>query len=368
VEGIYPLVDRIYAGAISSEAWHSALGGFAVFFRGAHSIMFAHGPDGGAADLAACFGIDDSDMVRWQTPDAINLAEPLNNMVPLGRAIRWRELIPERDWQRSDYYNELVRPMGGFYAVAIRQKLADLSFMLVTCRSRRDGAFDDDERALLQRLLPHLTTALQLSQRLQVSQSRALGLEQALDRLAAGLILTDAGARPLFVNAHAAMTADEADGLFANDMGLAAATPEATRELRTAIAAVAGDMAAGGRHVRLERPSHRPPLLLTLLPVGRVELAMPGMRVPRVAVFIKEARPSTDIDPAVVAEALRLTRRESEVATLLAKGIGLDGIAAQLDLGVGTVRNHLKRALDKTDTRSQAALVALVCGLFNTWN
>jgi DNA-binding CsgD family transcriptional regulator len=75
-----------------------------------------------------------------------------------------------------------------------------------------------------------------------------------------------------------------------------------------------------------------------------------------------------DIDPAVVAEALRLTRRESEVAALLAKGIGLDGIAAQLDLGVGTVRNHLKRALDKTDTRSQAALVSLVCSLSNTWN
>jgi DNA-binding CsgD family transcriptional regulator len=127
-------------------------------------------------------------------------------------------------------------------------------------------------------------------------------------------------------------------------------------------------MTGDSRHIRLERPSHRPPLLLTLLPVGRVGLAMPGVRVPRVAVFIKEALSSMDIDPAIVAEALRLTRRESEVAALLAKGIGLDGIAAQLDLGVGTVRNHLKRALDKTDTRSQAALVSLVCSLSNTWN
>jgi DNA-binding CsgD family transcriptional regulator len=273
-------------------------------------------------------------------------------------------VISEQEWQRSDYYNELVRPMGGFYGVAIRQKLADLSFMLVTCRGRRDGDFADTESAALQRLLPHLTTALQLAQRLQVSQTSALGLAQALDRLAAGLILTDAGGRPLFINAHAARIADEADGLLVNDTGLAAATPEATRELRLATAAVAADTTGDGRHVRLERP----PLLLTLLPVGRVGLAMPGVRVPRVAVFIKEARPPVDIDAAVVAEALRLTRRESEVATLLAKGIGLEGIAAQLDLGVGTVRNHLKRALDKTDTRSQAALVSLVCGLSKTWN
>jgi DNA-binding CsgD family transcriptional regulator len=368
VEGIYPLVDRIYAGAVSSEAWRSTLGGFASFFRGAHSIMFAHGPDGSAADLAACFGIDDSDMVRWQTPDAVQLAEPLNNKVPFGRAIRWRELIDEREWQRSEYYNELVRPMGGFYAVAVRQKLAGLSFMLVTCRGRQDGAFDDDESAVLQRLLPHLTTALQLMQRLQVTEARAAGLSQTLDRLTAGLILTDAAARPLFVNARAAKIADEGDGLLVSDFALAAATPEATRELRVATAAVAADTAAGGRHLRLERPSRRPPLLLTLLPVGRAEFAMPGLPVPRVAVFIKEARPSRDIDPAVVAEALRLTPRESEVATLLAKGIGLDGIAAQLDLAVGTVRNHLKRALDKTDTRSQAALVSLVCGLSTTWN
>ncbi len=370
MEDIYSLIDQIYAAAAAApEAWNSVLRNFIELFRGGHAILHAGAPSDASGAFAAHAGIADSDIARLQTPDAIRIAEPFMGRMPVDRVITRSEFISDADWERSAFYNELTRPIDGYYSVGARQELPDLSFSLAVCRGRRGGAFDAFESGVLQRLVPHMTTALQLGQRLRMSESRVAGFAQALDRLTAGVILADGNGLPAFVNARASEIMAEADGLTLNDLGLSAATPAATQRLRDAIATTAadGDVAAGASHLRVERPSHRPPLLLTLLPVWRTGIAVRGIRAPRVAVFIKEARPSTDIDPVAVAETFSLTRRESEVATLLAKGIGLAEIATRLELGRGTVRNHLKRVFDKTGTRSQAALVALVRGLSDTW-
>jgi DNA-binding CsgD family transcriptional regulator len=57
-----------------------------------------------------------------------------------------------------------------------------------------------------------------------------------------------------------------------------------------------------------------------------------------------------------------LTRRESEIAVLLAEGLDLKTIALRLGAGRGTVREHLKHVFEKTGARSQVALVALLRG------
>jgi DNA-binding CsgD family transcriptional regulator len=81
-----------------------------------------------------------------------------------------------------------------------------------------------------------------------------------------------------------------------------------------------------------------------------------------VAIFIDEPDAPVYIDRRAVAEAFRLTRRETEIATLVGEGYELSRIANTLELGVGTVRNHLKRVFSKTDQHSQAALAALIRG------
>ncbi|WP_162917402.1 helix-turn-helix domain-containing protein [Dongia deserti] len=63
-----------------------------------------------------------------------------------------------------------------------------------------------------------------------------------------------------------------------------------------------------------------------------------------------------------MADIFHLTQREADVACLLASGVQLNAIAAALDVGLGTVRFHLKQAYQKTGTNSQAALVAVAHG------
>ena len=63
----------------------------------------------------------------------------------------------------------------------------------------------------------------------------------------------------------------------------------------------------------------------------------------------------------------KLTEREVEVLTLLARGISNEDIAKQLFLSEGTVRNHIGSIIDKlgVSDRTQAALMAVQHGLGN---
>jgi DNA-binding CsgD family transcriptional regulator len=56
---------------------------------------------------------------------------------------------------------------------------------------------------------------------------------------------------------------------------------------------------------------------------------------------------------------LDLTPVEARLTSELAAGNELPEIARTLGIGVGTVRNHLKRIFSKTGTRRQAELVSL---------
>ena len=114
--------------------------------------------------------------------------------------------------------------------------------------------------------------------------------------------------------------------------------------------------------MRLERPSGRAPLLLAVLPIWRLDMASAGLPAPRVAVFVTESDTTGTIDRIAVADTFRLTRRESDVAVLLAAGCDPRDIATRLGLGLSTVPSHLKRVFHKTDMHSQTALVALIRG------
>jgi DNA-binding CsgD family transcriptional regulator len=65
----------------------------------------------------------------------------------------------------------------------------------------------------------------------------------------------------------------------------------------------------------------------------------------------------------VIRESFGLTAREAQVAALLVDGFNLTEITERLGLGIGTTRNHLKKVFEKSGTRRQGELIALLAKL-----
>lgn len=365
------VVDRLYAAAMEPQEWQPALESVTDLLHAGHTILAVGGKKGAA--LAVGARVDERDLSRLLSANAEGLMGPLDfGRLPVGAVVMRRTILSDREFLASDYYNDVIRPLNGFHSAFFRQETTRAGFALAVCRPRYADDFAAGDRAILNGLLPHLTHAVELYDRLRISEQRSESLARLVDSLETGVILTDAAARPILINERAERIIREADGLAVIAAGLVAATPFATRRLREAIAmagASSGDIfrsqrAAGGpafdrsRQISLERPSLRGPLHLRLLPIWRLGAETFGAHA--VAIFIDEPSAPTTVDRTAIADVFRLTLREAEIAALLGEGRNLSEIATELGLAIGTVRNHLKRVFDKTGTHSQAALVALV--------
>lgn len=108
------------------------------------------------------------------------------------------------------------------------------------------------------------------------------------------------------------------------------------------------------------RIGKRPIAVVPLRVRGRGLDALPGARVILLLVD-PDRRPRPK--HALLCDLYRLTPTEAEVAALLGRGESVEQIAAQMAVAVATVRHHLKRLFEKTETRRQAELVALIARL-----
>jgi DNA-binding CsgD family transcriptional regulator len=356
------VVERLYAASLTPAEWPDAMAAVQGLFGSEHVILRVLDVSSGSVDFGVNRGIDPAAAAHMATPEAAESAMQLFKNVAPGTAMLRQQVIGDQAFERGAFYNEFLRPVNGFHGLAAYSLGAEACFDISICRPRAREAFDATDAGRLQSLLPHLSTTIALQGRLRGLHQHAHDLSGLLDRLDQGVIVTDSIARVVSLNVRASRMVAEADGLDFDGARLKAATPAETQALRAAIGAVAAQSHGLERSCRLPRPSRRLPLRVSMIPLWRLDGSARTGPSARVALFIKETDGPRAIDREAVADVFHLTTRESEIAALLTSGGDLETIAAKLGIGLGTVRHHLKRLFDKTDTHSQPALIARLMG------
>ena len=363
------LVAHLYDAAIDDTLWSGTATRIAETFRSTSTVLKLHG-DGARVSLLEC---TDNLMVSereqawaddWHRKD---LWVERSVAYGMSRIITDQDLVTPQEQAHSGFYQEWLRHLDIHHMLGAVFPAADGAIgVLGIHRPQGAGAYSPTERRQAALVLPHLQRALRLGQRFAaVSQSHAAALE-ALDRLDTGVLMVDGAGRVIQASSMAERLLRENAELVVIRGRLALRPPALHDSLLSlvqgAMATARGRIAKSGAALSIPRP-HRMPLALEVAPM-RPTVSAFGEQRPAVLVFIRD--PEAPIAVARLRELFSLTRTEGVVASALGRGASLEDIAANMGIGLATVRSHLKRILAKTGTHRQAEAVALLARSVST--
>jgi DNA-binding CsgD family transcriptional regulator len=288
-------------------------------------------------------------------------------------------LVPDREFLRSEFYNDYGRPLGLRYVLGTVVPLGEAGMMPIGLhRPEGDPPFGERERKLMEGALPHLRRAVQLRHRLKTAAAAA-GVA-ALDAMPFGVLVLDATMRVLVANGAAeALAAMPGAGLClqrrrqAGGMGscVTAVARFQTEDLRLGAlvreVALAGG-AGGALRLTAGDLSQRIAALVMPLPRRLAEASGghggAGRMAGQAMVLLRDLAPAA---PTLRTEMLRdlfgLTRTEAEVARMLVGGTSTLAVATQRGLKQTTVRSQVRSLLGKTGTANLRDLERLLNGL-----
>ncbi len=361
MDGVDRVIDQLYDGALDAAAWPAAFASLCDFLDADHAIGMVR--DGGSSSfpLVAAARIDPANVARFvdAAPGAMALLQGFSER----RSFDFSSVVPRDHFVRSDFFQDVIRPMGGYRAmmtVPFRQRGYD-SFVAV-CRPERAREFGEAETAMLERIVPHITRAMRVRLRIDSAEMRMAAALVAFDQIDTGLAIVDSAMRPIVLNRRAEQALASRDGLALSQRALGPTDAAMAPVLREFVKRAAADdpRAPGSYALVLRRGGGRPPWSVTVRRLDPKHAPPVGGLV--ALLFEDVARLPADVAP-MLAAIFRLTPREAALAAALTRGVALADAADQLGITTGTARVYLKSIFAKTHTRRQGELVSLILRL-----
>jgi DNA-binding CsgD family transcriptional regulator/PAS domain-containing protein len=275
-----------------------------------------------------------------------------------------QQIVPDDELVATDFYRDWLAPQDLLHHLfGVLDRRGSVVTYLVFGRSEHAGPFGESEIALVRDLLPTMQRGFRAGQAFREAQNIQRVAMEALDAMPMGIVLLTGTGGVIGANQNARRIIDDGQVLSIAEGGLW--VDWGWRKLRFRDLISRG----GGRERRnrveevpafsVPRAAGQKPLSVVVVPV-REENEPLVEDTPAAIVFLGDPDRPVEIDPAQLCQIYGLSRAESRVVALLARGYRLDQVAEALGVAYETVRKHLKQVFGKTGTDRQAELVRLL--------
>lgn len=348
--GIAELVGLFYEAAFDGALWPEATALLARDFQAnVAGIMVPPPRRGGPPLVVSTIGVPEVAQAEY-------LAEHHRHDILIhaafraqGRLVTGNEVTQGQDFSRHIFWNEFSRPhTGSWHGIAASLGAGPGLMMVTRPRGQADFAPADEARFAL--MLRQLGRALALGQR--IAAERLPGI--AMDAMALPAMVVDSAGQLLHANpAAVALLARRRVAA----MRHGAALPDIADRGRL-LALLAATASGRGGGLRILPPDGEGPIMLQVAPLP-ARLQPAGMRAPPREAVLVTLRDLVlpAIPPGALAEALGLSRAESEVAALLAAGLSGTEVARRRGVGEETVRSQIAAIQAKTGAASLRELL-----------
>jgi GAF domain-containing protein len=284
------LIAAVYDAGIEPEHWPKVLERIAELFGAIYGGLILATPSGDV-EMIGLLGWEPSYLRSYREHyGRMDPVMPAVIRAPTGTILTDTMVIPKPALERTEFYQDWVRPQAHYSAVAanIVRQGANVGVVTLTRRQQEDD-FQQNDLHLLAALTPHLQRAMRMHLRLTGLRDERNTAMEALDRLAHGILVTDQSCRIMLANRVAEEILAQADGIGSGRTGLHTATAAQTNELRRLVAQAAGvdRRTPIGGALLVDRPSMKRPFQVLISPL-RADIGWAGVawHVPAVLVLI----------------------------------------------------------------------------------
>jgi DNA-binding CsgD family transcriptional regulator len=359
IEGLQSAADEFLAAALLGNGWEHALAMLSVA-AAAHGAVLVR-----CKNHKAVSSIKTADIREIVDDYEAGKAPPNSRQVRASRdPVRgFREKafrIDHDDYTAEElasdpYYQEFLRPRGYFWHANVRlDSRPGEEVALSLKRAMKAGPYEQRDAVMLNAILRDLRVATRVAKRMLDSETAGMVtlLQQRGDPViefdASGQVLRTHGAGEsaydLYRTHHRRVVAHDR-----------ARQPALDRAIAQAVAAPRQPALVPLSDARGETR------FLQILPVvGRARDVFLAAAAIAVVIDGKARSVRSPVERAMLRDTFALTDREADVAILLREGLSPAEMARELQIQIGTLRDHVKKLFDKSGTRRQAELVALL--------
>jgi hypothetical protein len=360
-------LEALYGGAADPAEFERALQIIAQQMRCQSAALLSLNVRSPAADMAVSVGLfDDAARGRYLKDFAgIDPAPAAFARMPLGTASTTDRILADHERKHGAFANEFYYPLGLAETLGGNLRSDNGCFELLGLHRGPDRpAFEDTELAMVERLMPHISRALQLRRAFLRLEVKATGLQNALDRLHAGVALLDTAGTASYVNHALQLIAQRRDGISLNRAGRPVPANAEARIRFDALFAAAARGGSGGTMVVPRSTGVRPySVLVSPSPTTVADSLLPRAGSRQVLVVVHDPASDPVENYETLQIALGLPPGAARLVAALASDGDLKSFAEREGITIHTARFHLRIALERTGARTQAELVRLAVRL-----
>jgi len=378
------LIGLIYEGATDPSRWtRDILPAIADYIEAPACILYSplHTPQNGGYFFLHGITQEHVDQYvhKYYDEDVWKIALAEKNLYATGNVVIGDELIPRAQLLASNFYIEclsrnknMVQLLTGF--VFGMDSPTSVPAVCSFFRGSHHPDFDEENRARMRLLLPHLSRSLGVMQRLRSAELSIAATLTALDRLPSGVLLLDGSGAVVFANRSAQRMLENNEGLFLrklyniNGLGdLIAENAADNKAIYDAISATLNRDPYATPHfsecVTVPHASGLASYTLQFSALGNQNEFGSNSGAYAAIIFMADSAQEVDIDPAKLQSAYGLTPAEARVAVALLKLGSAKGVADKLGVSPHTVRVQIRHAYAKLGVDTRARFVKLLLGL-----
>jgi DNA-binding CsgD family transcriptional regulator/PAS domain-containing protein len=369
-EELSALIGEIYDAALDPTLWPAAFDKVCAYTKSSQVSVAAQNTIHKTAEFYFASGLDQKyEQLYRQKYCKINPVFPTMIFFEVEQAHWIPDVLPRDEFCRTRFFREWVGPQGfmdGLFANV--DKSATTCTLITLMRRVSDGLVDDELRRRFGLVIPHIRRALLIGKVIDHHKVEAAMLADTLDGLASALFLVDGNGRIIHANASAHNMLSEGNVLRAPNGVLRTfdlRTDQALLDIFTAASGGDAPIGVKGIAVPLEARNGEAHIAHVLpLTAGARRRAGTTYRAVA-AIFVRKAALDARSPFEVIAQRFGLTDTELRVLFSIIEVGAPAEVAEVLGVREGTIRTHLHRLFEKTQTNRQADLVRLVASYTN---